>query len=69
MLKKIIFTSTLICCVCVLPSYTNICAKQDNVCIKAGVSKCGVPATAVQPVRRAHGGLEVFALEVMSIQL
>jgi len=69
MLKKIVFILTLICSVCVLPSYTNTCAKPDAAFLKAQVLKCAEPATAVQPVRKADHGLEVFPLELISIQL
>ena len=69
MLKKIIFTLTLITCVSVLPSYTNTCAKPGAAFLKTGMLKPCDPETAVQPVRKMGHGLEVFPLELISIQL
>jgi hypothetical protein len=69
MLKKIFFTLTLVTCVSVLPSYTNTCAKPHAAFLKRETLKSCDPATAVQPVRKAGHGLEVFPLELISIQL
>lgn len=69
MLKKIIFTLTLITCVAVLPSYTNTCAKPDANFLKAVTFKESKPVNPEQPVRKAGHGLEVFPLGLISIQL
>jgi hypothetical protein len=70
MLTKIIFTLALITCVSVLPSYTNTCAKPHAAFLnnKESVNSCE-PETAIKPVRKIGHGLEVFPLELISIQL
>ena len=69
MLKKIIFTLTLVTCVSVLPSYTNTCAKPDAAFLKRQVLKTCEGETAAKPARKVGHGLEVFPLELISIQL
>jgi hypothetical protein len=69
MLKKILFTLTIIACVSVLPSYTNTCAKPDAAFLNKGLEKSCEPETALKPVRKIGYGLEVFPLELISIQL
>ncbi|HTE24807.1 hypothetical protein [Flavitalea sp.] len=69
MLKKIIFTLALVTCVSVLPSYTNTCAKPDAAFLKTGMLKSCDPETVSKPVRKMSHGLEVFPLELISIQL
>lgn len=63
------FTLSILTCVCVLPSYTNTCAKPDAAFMKSCTVKDCQPETTVKTVRRASGGLEVFPLELISIQL
>ncbi|MHA4842670.1 hypothetical protein ACX0G7_00840 [Flavitalea antarctica] len=69
MLKKFFFTLTLVTCISVLPSYTNTCAKADAAFLKTELSKSCDPETAVRSARKAGHGLEVFPLELISIQL
>ena len=71
MLKKISITITFICVVCVLPSYTNTCAKPDAAFLKAANLEAACPAVEAATVKsaRADNGLEVFPLELISIQL
>jgi hypothetical protein len=69
MLKKIFFTLTLVTCVSVLPSYTNTCAKPHAAFLKTELLKSCDPETAVQSARKVGHGLEVFPLELISIQL
>ncbi|RYY13475.1 MAG: hypothetical protein EOO04_31820, partial [Chitinophagaceae bacterium] len=63
MLKKIIFTITLFTCVCVLPSYTNTCARPDADFMKTKMLKPGDPEKTERSARKAGHGLEVFPLE------
>jgi len=72
MLNKISIILTLICCVCVLPSYTNCCAKPDAAFRKAVQLKCTepvMPASIVNSVPKKSNRLEVFPLDLISIQL
>jgi hypothetical protein len=71
MLKKITFTLTLLLLVCVLPSYTNTCAKPNAAFMKAEnlPSTCTSAAPARIKAVRADLGLEVFPLELISVQL
>ena len=69
MLKKIIFTLALITCISVLPSYTNTCAKPHAAFLNKGLENSCETETALKPVRKVGHGLEVFPLELISIQL
>lgn len=68
MIKKIIFLLTIICCGFALPSYTNSCAKPDAAFLKADQCRAA-QEEAARSVRPARAGLEVFPLELISIQL
>ncbi|MET0244100.1 MAG: hypothetical protein ABW174_11560 [Flavitalea sp.] len=70
MLKKFIFILAVLCTACMVPSYTNTCAKSTAAFLKpmsAGIA-VGETEEAADPVVKRLG-LEVFPLELISIQL
>ncbi len=69
MFKKMLFIVTLICTVCVLPSYTNSCARPDADFLKLKeVSATEKNETALVP-KQSGLELEVFPLQLINIQL
>ena len=69
MFKKMLLIFVLICTVCVLPSYTNSCARPDADFLKfhefAATEEC-----ETAPVREQTGlELDVFPLQLVNIQL
>jgi hypothetical protein len=71
MLKKISITLSFVFMVAVLPSYTNTCAKPGAAFLKADSQDPTCTVAEPQRVKstRAEYGLEVFPLELISIQL
>ncbi|RYF92085.1 MAG: hypothetical protein EOO02_25230 [Chitinophagaceae bacterium] len=72
MLKKFIFILAVLCTACIVPSYTNTCAKSTAVFLKPMAAETAENADdteePVTPVMKRLG-LEVFPLELISIQL
>lgn len=71
MLKKFIFILAVLCTTCMVPSYTNTCAKSTAAFLKPMSTGIAVGETeeAADPVVLKRLGLEVFPLELISIQL
>lgn len=70
MLKKFIFILVVLCTACVVPSYTNTCARSTAAFLKPMSTGIAVGETeeSDDPVVKRLG-LEVFPLELISIQL